>query len=584
MRIDRLKLTIGADRFDLSLHPQLTFLTGVPPCHRPEVGEEILAALQDGRPGLSLDITGRDGRLIEVYRPTKGATTVRDAVSGADLTDRFLVGEKVNLLASRYPNLGTGGPSDFETLHVRPDSHWTGIPHNVPMPLGESSNSESHSAPSGQSVEADQVLPSDVSFLSNEAAARESAFADQPPPDQAVGSPSNTIDGPTNDVIERLAQLDQDALWATALVLAETEVEIESLADTTAGRERAAALRTTIETCHEAVESAAVRLESDRSILLAVSATLALVATIGAIALHPLVAFPFLLAAVGTGSVSAWRWRQLGRASRAESEALAAAGVRSYAGLQDQTNEAITDEVALDLAKKQLVEIHRSATQAWLDLVGPAVSLVWAVASRPQISRASARTRRQIVRHRVDLDAPGSDAATGSQPTPTVATHPPTQDLNPRDLLVWLHQRLATIEETFPEPVPVIIDHPLVGAALQTNALAQTDMLGGPGTDRPTSAMNVIADPNESVEEDLELVSDLLTLHSNQLQLIVMTDNEAVLARFATRPDRAKILHINDQDTLGAKGEAFAPAPMAPTPSPAVHRAEQMRYRTTTQS
>lgn len=583
MRIDRLKLNIAADRFDLSLHPQLTFLTGISPSHRPEVGEEILDALQEGRPGLSLDITGRDGRLIEVYRPTEGATTVRDALSGADLTDRFLVGEKVNLLASRYPNLGAAGRSGFEALFVHRGSNSTLDLHNEGMPLGESSSLESHSESDGQPVEADQVHTRDASFLSNDPSVREPTVADQTEPHRSGSSPSNATDGPTNDIIQRLAQLDQDALWATALVLAETEVEVESLADTTAGREREAALRTTVETCHKAVESAAVRLEADRSLLLIVSATLALLATIGAVALHPLVAFPFLIAAVGTGSVSGWRWRQLGRASRAESEALAAAGIRSYVGLQDQTDASKTDEVAFDLANKQLAEIHRSATQAWLNLVGPDVSLDLAVASRPQIDRACARTRRQIVRPRMDLDATGSD--TGAGPTPNLVAHPPTRDQNARDHLVWLHQRLATIEQTFPEPVPVIIDHPLISAVPQADMSAQGEKAGLTDSAPPTASMTCSEDPNESTAEDLGLVVDLLSLHSSQLQLIVMTDNQAVLERFAASPDRAKIVHIASQGKFDAAGNPFDSVPVTPTPSRSTHGAKQaLRSTMTTQS
>ncbi len=436
MRIDRLQLETTSNRVDLRLHPGLTFVTGLGPEERQALGTEILDSLRHGHPGLSVDVVDAEGHLIEVYRPLEGSPTVRDAVTGDDLTDRYLHFGTVDLL-STIPRPESDPDSDeLELLRVQ-----------------NRSLSDQGAGPS------------------------ESASCDQ---------------SPDQPMIQDLASVNQDALWATAIALAETEVELAAISPSPSSHPNPDALRDLVEERHQAVEVASDLLERDRVVLLAVAATLALIALIGALLVSPFLAIPFLLAAIATGAVSAWRWRELQLASQAEVEALEAAGLTCYLKLRMSELNDLTGGPASQ--ESQLKEIHALAIEAWTNLVGTKVSLEWAVLNRREIQSAAK-----------------SFQATGSFDSARMAAN--RNSFNA--FIPWLDRHLKRVAQEYKQSVPVVIDHCFM--------CSDSSSLSG---------------------NDINMVVDLLARHSQKLQLIVMTDNPELLKRFPTSSNEASILTL----------------------------------------
>ncbi len=464
MRIDRLELETASNRVDLRLHPRITFVTGLGASERNALGTEILESLRQGRPGLSVDVVQDDGRIIEVYRPLEGAASVRDAVTTEDLTDQYLHFGTINLLAVPPLPEASQDLDSPDLLRVR---------RRGLMRSGELSEADDSSG----------------------SCAEQQAYV--------------------REVVTTLALLNQDVLWATATVLAETEVEIASITnsaqntdDTSIDQDHLpSALAALVEERHSAVEFAADRLESDRVLHLSVAVTLCLIAMIGAILISPFLAAPFLLAAIGAGSISAWRWRELSLASQAELEALEAAGLTSYLNLRVGEVERLTKGV--DAQRQQLDKIHELALDAWRNLVGPDVSLAWAVT------------------HQEDICAAATTLRNGDTVSPQ-ARECDTEVLG--SFLPWLHHHLARVAAEYKQCVPVVLDGCFSSATSGSGATA-----GQPGS-----------------TDEIELIVELLMLHSQQLQLIVMTENSELLRRFPTSADSADILRLG----TGAKTDS----------------------------
>jgi hypothetical protein len=100
VRIDRLELETTSETVELVLHPLLTVVTGLGRLEREALTSEILSAIGQGRPGLSADVVGPDGKSLRVLRPLVGNPCVVDAISEEDLTDTYRRGEAIDLLAS----------------------------------------------------------------------------------------------------------------------------------------------------------------------------------------------------------------------------------------------------------------------------------------------------------------------------------------------------------------------------------------------------------------------------------------------------------------------------------------------------
>lgn len=245
-----------------------------------------------------------------------------------------------------------------------------------------------------------------------------------------IGAVTADEDQRTDELIRKLGRLDQERLWAAALTLAEVEVEVAQLSEEPEPETTHEEYVEAIEDCHLAVERARERIEDTRTALTASSGTLAILALLAAMLLHPLAALPFLLLSVGCASVSYWNHRQLELAAQAESEVLNAAGLHSYVNLQLIQVERLTGRPEQRAGTIKLHEIHRFAKECWYQLVGP-VPLEWAVA------------------HRREIEA----AARGRYPTSAPIT-------NPVEMVDRIRRHLDRAGSVVGESIPAILDDP----------------------------------------------------------------------------------------------------------------------------
>lgn len=462
MRIDRLRLETQTTRSDLHLHPGITLVTGLGPEERQALGTEIIESLRQGRPGLSVDVVESDGRLIEIYRPIEGQASVRDAISGLDLTDRFLHYGSIDLLAT----------------DPLPEADETVTATNLLRVLDRSlTRRDGSSWQIANNSEPDRVDPT---------------------------SPTISNQG---QALQQLAKLDQELLWATATALAETELELgetaqeaEPSGDVARGEvQRDATLTEVVEETHRAVQIAADRLESNRSVLLSVSATLAALGLVGAALVDRILAVPFLLGATAAGALSAWRWHQLVQASNDEAEALKAADLTSYTRLRlDELGQAALTAAQTNTAPPGtgLRAIHSLALASWTDLVGQEINVAWALQRQAQVQQLA-----------TSLDDP--NAATPREANQNMAP--------PGHFIPWLDRHLTRVAEVYGQAVPVVIDDDFL-----VHEADQHDLGAGH-------------------------VAELLRRHSPGLQLIVMTNNPEVLRCFPTPTENSAILQVGSR-------------------------------------
>ncbi len=203
-----------------------------------------------------------------------------------------------------------------------------------------------------------------------------------------LGARNTEADVRHDDLIRRLGKIDQDRLWSAALALAEVEAEVASQSNEPDADDDFEHYVDAIEDCHLAVEQAHERVENSRAALTASSATLAILAFIAALLLHPIAAAPFVLLSIGCAGVSFWHFKKLEEATAAEVEVLNAAGLRSYLTLQLAQVERLTRTKGTDDPAISLNEIHRIARECWELAVG-VVPLEWAVKNRSAIQAAA---------------------------------------------------------------------------------------------------------------------------------------------------------------------------------------------------
>ncbi len=238
-----------------------------------------------------------------------------------------------------------------------------------------------------------------------------------------------------DELIRRLGRLDQDRLWSAALTLAEVEVEVAKQEHNSndVPSESHEAFVDAIEDCHLQVQRANERIENTRASLTASSATLAVLAFVSALLLHPLAAIPFLLLSVGCAAVSFYNFKQLELATEAEVAVLNAAGLESYLNLQIIQVEKLTarPEMATSVGGVlKLEEIQSFARQCWQELVG-VVPLEWAVSHRREIEAAASGNYR------------GAAAIT-----------------DPAEMVDRIHHHLGRVGTQLKESLPAVLDDP----------------------------------------------------------------------------------------------------------------------------
>lgn len=242
-------------------------------------------------------------------------------------------------------------------------------------------------------------------------------------------------------VVQRLADLDQTALWAAAARVRVTDetLQAESTATGTAPEDADTVDR--IEQHHVKLESALARMERARRIALFAGIG-GLIATVAAIVFLPAAALP--AAAVTVAAVAAMfivRSR-VERARRSEQAALEAAGAESYLAFHVRRVDELVQE---DKARQRLLAAaadHRKAAARWIQLAGD-VSVDWALEHHADIAVAA--------RLRADVRNLGVMSSTAPEQQDAVSdlAHALVGRLNRA-------RSLGTLGETF----PLVIDEP----------------------------------------------------------------------------------------------------------------------------
>ncbi len=196
--------------------------------------------------------------------------------------------------------------------------------------------------------------------------------------------------GDVDTTIARLAGVDQDLLWSTAIRLAEVEVEMASMLDGEID-DPLAEYAAEIEQAHADSDLAADRNDRARSQGGFGAVALIFVSIAVGLITRPLLAIPFLLAAAVMGG---WTWftaRTYETAADAEQEVLTRAGVSSYLNFQMKKVDELTSDKEVRSRSVGLAEQHRLARENWETVVGKGVGLEWAASHRPEISEQAVR-------------------------------------------------------------------------------------------------------------------------------------------------------------------------------------------------
>jgi hypothetical protein len=243
--------------------------------------------------------------------------------------------------------------------------------------------------------------------------------------------------------LHALAQIEQGRLWDLADRVSERERRLESEAEATGTAPEDAAIMAKIEELHRVAEAAEEQHEKVRSWTLWVSFTSIMIALPIAMVAGALAALPFILAAIGTGGMSLWYYRDLVAARQAEQDALTEAGAHSYLNFHLQR---VNRLLSSDNSRARLMsaaEAHRAALAQWKLIAGD-IPVAWAIDHRREI-RAAARE------HQQDRNV-GRVAAS----TPEVTTEVV------RDITHALLARLEEVRTLGPggESFPVILDEP----------------------------------------------------------------------------------------------------------------------------
>ena len=193
--------------------------------------------------------------------------------------------------------------------------------------------------------------------------------------------------------IARLADLDQDALWAAADELIATETRLREEAEAAGATAEDAPLIEAVEERHAAFEAAQARHESFRHHAIFIGGAAALGAVPAAL-LNRWTAIPFLAVALLTTLVSIRFRRRLHKARRAEQEALTAAGAESYLAFHVQRMNELLDSEQTRERIAAAATAHRRAAAQWRTMAGE-VAPAWAIEARTRIEEAATDPNRR---------------------------------------------------------------------------------------------------------------------------------------------------------------------------------------------
>jgi len=257
-----------------------------------------------------------------------------------------------------------------------------------------------------------------------------------------------------DQIIRRLGAVDNTELWSRAHRVETAQAQLDAAADSTGSSAEDAEVVARIEARHQSFEHAQDQAERYRRISFFVGASAALAAVPAAMMMGQAAAMAFVVIAGLLTVVSLLQNQRMARAGRAEEEALAEAGAKSYLGFHLQRVDGLLDSQQSRHSVICAANELETAKEAWHDVAGE-VTVEWAFDYRDEIDKAS-----QLL---VDM------ASISSSP---LATDEEIEDAEIADLAHVLISRLNEVRMIGPagESLPLILDDPLHGLRREVKA------------------------------------------------------------------------------------------------------------------
>ena len=257
-----------------------------------------------------------------------------------------------------------------------------------------------------------------------------------------------------DQIIRRLAAIDNDELWTLAGEVKAAEQELDATTDSTGAAPEDAEVVARIEDRHQQFEQAQARAERHRSFSFLIGATVALVAVPTAMLFGRTAAMVCVIMAGLVTAASFVQNQRMQRARRAEEEALAEAGAQSYLGFHLQrVNGLLDSEQARQRVVQAAAKLDR-ARDAWHAKAGD-VTVDWALDYHEEIDATATL-----------LDEMASLSAS------PLAADDEIGDDEIADLAHVLITRLNEVRLIGPagESLPLILDDPLLGLRREVKA------------------------------------------------------------------------------------------------------------------
>ncbi|GIU84363.1 MAG: hypothetical protein KatS3mg008_1138 [Acidimicrobiales bacterium] len=197
------------------------------------------------------------------------------------------------------------------------------------------------------------------------------------------------------DIIERLARIDQGRLWELADKVLERQAELERASEAVGASRWDAALVRELEQRHQSLERQTEVAERKRVRAFGLSVATLLASGFLAVLVNPLVLVPLVSLSIAAWWKSLQAFHKVESLEREEAALLERLGVDSYLTFQIKRANGLIED---DTARARLImaiESHNAALDEWRVLAGD-VDVEWAVANRKEI-RAAARSLGQRI-------------------------------------------------------------------------------------------------------------------------------------------------------------------------------------------
>jgi hypothetical protein len=255
-----------------------------------------------------------------------------------------------------------------------------------------------------------------------------------------------------DQIIRRLAAVEPDQLWGLAESVTAAQKTLDEEAGASGSAPEDAAVAARIEERHAHFEDAQSRAEKVRKGSFFVGASAALLAVPSVLWAGQTLAMAFVILACMVTALSFVQNQRMGKAGKAEEQALAEAGAQSYLGFHLQRVNGLLDSQASRQRLMKAAGDHEVAMKAWFDTAGD-ILVEWAGEHRAEIDEATRRA--------ADVDA------MASTPLPT---DPENDEV--AALAHALVQRLEDVRGIGPagENLPLVLDDSLNGLAPELKA------------------------------------------------------------------------------------------------------------------